>query len=263
MNSALASSAHQAYHDLHMALQRLELNHPPPQFDTARLPSLLSSPGFEHVPVWVFSSRLVHERVVFVSPNVEALTGWPETKVRSAGLRFLYHKLHPEDAPVVLAAAFEVIKMQPDRTPQELRSGTFSFTARMQAPDSSYRWWKSYTVALEVTEEGHIPFHLTWNVDIHDVYKLARPICNLQFTTRDGELRHINLPSQRVDDVYLTGREHQVLRLVARGLTSAEIGDELHISKATVDTHRRHLLEKLGAHNAVDVTLRAAQLGLI
>lgn len=44
----------------------------------------------------------------------------------------------------------------------------------------------------------------------------------------------------------LTEREVEVLRLVARGLTSTEIGRQLFISPRTADTHRNNIIQKLG-----------------
>lgn len=50
--------------------------------------------------------------------------------------------------------------------------------------------------------------------------------------------------------ITLTKREEEILELVAQGLTSNEIADHLFISPRTVETHRAHLMEKLGAKNA-------------
>ena len=52
----------------------------------------------------------------------------------------------------------------------------------------------------------------------------------------------------------LTDREIEILKLVALGLTNAEIGNRLFISPRTVDTHRRNLMQKLGVHSAVELT---------
>lgn len=46
----------------------------------------------------------------------------------------------------------------------------------------------------------------------------------------------------------LTGRERDVLQLIAEGLSSREIALQLHVSRATVDSHRAKLMEKLGIH---------------
>jgi DNA-binding NarL/FixJ family response regulator len=45
-------------------------------------------------------------------------------------------------------------------------------------------------------------------------------------------------------------REHQVLELIAEGLTDQEIADKLHISLSTANSHRKKLLSKLNAKNA-------------
>lgn len=51
----------------------------------------------------------------------------------------------------------------------------------------------------------------------------------------------------------LSDREEEVLLTVARGLTNAEIADELHISLSTVKAHVANLMTKLGARNRVEV----------
>ncbi|MCZ3387816.1 MAG: response regulator transcription factor [Actinomycetia bacterium] len=55
----------------------------------------------------------------------------------------------------------------------------------------------------------------------------------------------------------LTAREEEVLLTVARGLTNAEIADELHISLSTVKTHLAALMGKLGARNRVEIAMWA------
>ena len=47
----------------------------------------------------------------------------------------------------------------------------------------------------------------------------------------------------------LTPREKKVLQLICEGKTSREIAEELFISKTTVDTHRKHIIEKVGCKN--------------
>lgn len=51
----------------------------------------------------------------------------------------------------------------------------------------------------------------------------------------------------------LSRREIEILELVMQGKTSKEIGDYLFISKTTVDTHRRNILEKTGTKSTADL----------
>lgn len=61
----------------------------------------------------------------------------------------------------------------------------------------------------------------------------------------------------------LTNREQEILRLVAQGLSTREIGEKLFISHKTVENHRARIMRKLGLHSAVDMVRYAAKMGLI
>ena len=68
---------------------------------------------------------------------------------------------------------------------------------------------------------------------------------------------------KEIENRILTEREQEVLRLIALGLTNKKIAEKLFISVKTVDTHRTRILQKLGAHTAVDLVRYAIKIGLI
>jgi DNA-binding NarL/FixJ family response regulator len=61
----------------------------------------------------------------------------------------------------------------------------------------------------------------------------------------------------------LTGRETDVLRALATGLTNREIGRSLNIGERTVKTHVSHLLSKLGLQSRTQAALYAVRIGLV
>jgi DNA-binding NarL/FixJ family response regulator len=64
-------------------------------------------------------------------------------------------------------------------------------------------------------------------------------------------------------EVGLSKREREVLECLARGMTTAQVAQELFISENTVKTHVRHILEKLEASNRAEAVSKAIQIGLI
>ena len=63
--------------------------------------------------------------------------------------------------------------------------------------------------------------------------------------------------------VRLTGREAEVLRLIARGCTHVQVAERLGMSALTVGTHVKNAYRKLGVHSAAAAVMRAIQLRLL
>ena len=74
-----------------------------------------------------------------------------------------------------------------------------------------------------------------------------------------------SLTQRGITDRYdaLSEREREVLQLVAEGKSSKEIAVVLSISPATVETHRTHLLQKLGLRNTAEVVRYATRRGIV
>ena len=72
-------------------------------------------------------------------------------------------------------------------------------------------------------------------------------------------------PSPPADDPlrHLTAREREIFGMVVHGASTLAIARELAVSPRTVETHRAHLLRKLGVHCAADLVRFAARNGLL
>ncbi len=93
------------------------------------------------------------------------------------------------------------------------------------------------------------------------------------FTTRvsqmvlDGFLDRDPRPENDANDDegsdVLTGREREVIQLLAEGKTSKEVAVTLNLSVKTAETHRTNLMRKLGLHSVADLTRYAVRNGIV
>jgi len=60
-----------------------------------------------------------------------------------------------------------------------------------------------------------------------------------------------------------TERELEILKLIGQHKTSQEIADELNLSKHTINTHRKNILEKVGLHKSSELIVFARENGLV
>ena len=73
---------------------------------------------------------------------------------------------------------------------------------------------------------------------------------------------HISPPTPPKEFKELSERERDVFRMMARGLSNAEIGNELHISETTVKTHVTHILQKLNLRDRFLAVVLEYQTGI-
>lgn len=74
-----------------------------------------------------------------------------------------------------------------------------------------------------------------------------------EFELDEGNLRELGV----------TPREHEILGLIAEGLSNRQIADRLFVAESTVKTHAYRLFDKLGARRRVQAVQRGRELGLI
>jgi DNA-binding NarL/FixJ family response regulator len=81
----------------------------------------------------------------------------------------------------------------------------------------------------------------------------------------DAYIRYVQSAKAGELDVVetLTPREREVLHLAAQGCANAEIAKRLSLSARTVETHRAHMMRKLGLHSQVDLARFALERGIL
>jgi PAS domain S-box-containing protein len=137
----------------------------------------------------------------------------------------------------------------------------------MQAQTTHGLRWLNISVMTVEVNNTTIPY------SIHIVRAIDMPK-KLEMLLRDFVVSETALPAEEVkailsstrspsNQVELTDREREVLRLLAKGMTTAAIAERLGISRTTVKNHVQHILSKLNAHSRLEAIRRAEHAGLI
>ncbi|MGH9930105.1 MAG: LuxR C-terminal-related transcriptional regulator [Pyrinomonadaceae bacterium] len=137
----------------------------------------------------------------------------------------------------------------------------------LQVETANGKQWCNASVLVAENGSSINPFalHIIRPIDLRK---------RLEILVRDFVVTNTNVPVQEAvalisstrsvaRDAELTDRELEILRLLGKGSTTAQVADLLHISRTTVNNHVQHILRKLGAHNRLEAIRRAERAGLI
>lgn len=177
---------------------------------------------------------IARDRCSYISPEIEALTGNQESWYRGRRSRhFLRKVLHPADFHTFY---MDVILSPPkddspkDQAPQEYSFDLKCFSMRIAHKDSY--WVPSQVELIRVfRNEGKRPYLLLACLHIEQ----ANPVLH--------ELLYSAL----------TPREKEILQLISNGDSSKVIADKLNISRETVVSHRKNLIQKFSVKNSVEL----------
>lgn len=144
---------------------------------------------------------------------------------------------------VLLLTTFDM----PDLVVEGMRAGASGFLLK----DSSA---EQLSAAVRAAAEGQV---------LLQGQSAAGLLAGLARSSSPGEAPQPERPAPPAQDFGLTEREQDVLRLIARGLSNAEIAQHLVVSEATVKTHINHIFAKLGARDRAQALVLAQQHKLV
>ncbi len=162
-----------------------------------------------------------------------------------------YHQrfFNPEDASYYVPKIMDLLERNTDET--------FTFFQQVRTIHSlDWRWYMS-SVKILLRDEKNKPL-LTLTISF--------PVNNIpQVTAKAKRLLDENdfLRKHSLEYSKLGKRESEILKLIAMGKSSVEIGEELCISSATADTHRKNIKLKLKTNSFYELCLYARAFDLI
>jgi DNA-binding CsgD family transcriptional regulator len=195
----------------------------------------------------------------FTSREIERVLGYVPSEF-SIGV--IMEKAHQDDRPHFLNFENKAGEFFATLPIEKLMKYKIRYDYRIQKKDGTYIRILQQSTVIEHDENGGITRTLVVHTDITHLKPEGEPVFSI--IGLDGEPSYINIDVEKVFSVskeFLSRREKQVLSSLIEGKSSKEIGDILHISKQTVDKHRKNMIAKNGLKNTAELVSQAIKKG--
>jgi DNA-binding CsgD family transcriptional regulator len=199
------------------------------------------------------------QRVVFVTPTIQSVLGYSPDEIDHP--QFLYDLIHPDDRESVCMATAKSLLCGPRYAFLKPFDCTFSIDYRIRRRAGTYTRILRQTTLLCRDRLGNMHLTLAHCTDLGQRQLGVTPT----FSYTGPSLPGFSFPDDELMNLSgtLTPREQEIVRLVAEGLRSSEIAERLAISPHTVNTHRRKMMDKIGARNTAQLIVYAQERGYL
>ncbi len=185
--------------------------------------------------------------MVDCSNNSCAFLGINKDEIHNLGFKYLLKIIHPEN----ISAVYRFIKYYKDPANYDK---TFSHTFYIKTANN-WEWTYASVKPAIFKEDGSVKYLLAIGCSINDLLKSKD---QLKVFTKNQNFFDKNIDKY----LSLTEREKEILKLISDEFSSNEIASQLSISPYTVDTHRKHLIEKLDVKSSIGLAKYALLFNL-
>jgi DNA-binding CsgD family transcriptional regulator len=201
----------------------------------------------------------------FVGKQQELLSGVPNDEFIAGGVESFLRRVHPADLPVIVHEVYgDFVSWFRQRDASISKEQlVFQYNYRFLNRHDRYSNVMEHVYVQEVDSNGDIALLLGNVIHLGDGDIL--PIKSAMNLHRNDIVETVAMKTYNTisGSFKLTRREMDILKNLASGKTSKEIGAQLFISQHTVNTHRRNLLNKMNCSSVVEMVQLAFRAGFI
>lgn len=212
----------------------------------------------------VYLASCVFNEYVFVGESFRRITGHSSAVLLHHGLDRWGEMVHPDDMEGVLNRMVrEILVVQAAEHDPGVSPRPFSVEYRLKHASGGWIWVRDTKCVVSLREGGHIDMVLGSLEDITSIKRYEASFFagegeDKVYSSRVVELWKELRDLRQHDQPTITRREKEVLGLIGEGMSSKQIAYHLRISINTVESHRRHLIEKFQATNSVELIRKAS-----
>lgn len=198
-------------------------------------------------------TNTVEQRFEYISKNFTACTGLSRDKMMQGGMNYFWSLFHPEDISLWLDCLKDLMAFTMNELDDNQRKRmSYTWNYRIKNGAEKYITIIQNTTPLQFDSQNKPIIGLAHYTVLSEDVKMDICACAKYLNAQNEyeTLFYKNISSQNILD-FVSNRERDIIRLLLINKTSTEISESLHISKHTVDTHRRNILKKLGLNSTV------------
>jgi DNA-binding CsgD family transcriptional regulator len=200
----------------------------------------------------------------YLSGNFAKTFGFDLEEAEKEGNAYFDSRIHEDDYLRGMKAGTFYLNYSMQLSPEEKKKLKFVGEYRMRNGNNKIIRVIEQHQILELDPEGNMWLGLGV-MDISPDQDMNAPYRCRMINYHTGEIHELpeNFFTDNTSTPKLSGREKEILKLIATGLLSKEIADQLYISVHTVNTHRQKILEKLNADNTMEAVELARRVGIL
>ncbi|WP_162796017.1 LuxR C-terminal-related transcriptional regulator [Pedobacter nanyangensis] len=216
---------------------------------------------FQPGEFYYYIANIAQVEMEFISDGVTKTLGIGKEEF---SIEYIFDCIHPEDKGRFILHEQKVTDFFNILPAEKTLKYKVSYDYRLRCKDGSYKWILQQVITIQSTEDGAVIRVMGVHTDITHLKTDNRP-SGLSFLGLDGEPSYCNVDVGQtlllLSKEIFSKREKEVLRLIIEGRSSREIADTLHISRYTVDSHRKKILFKSNCKNLVELGARCIREG--
>lgn len=173
---------------------------------------------------------------------------------------------HPDDIPFVMKAEQIVIEKMLEIGLDHQLFTKASYCFRMKTANGNYELFHHQAIPTLEDENGHLIQSINIHTNIHHITTQNPHTVLVSGIGPRNDFHQMKIEDELLPQhscMNLTKRETEVISLIAKGYSGAEISKMLILSEHTVRTHRRNILAKTNSRNSKELVKKAFEWGLV
>lgn len=219
----------------------------------------------EHIALVENSSLTIYDmfqkKYVFVRNRFRDLIDYDESAASAEGYSYFFTLMHPDDISFVLDTSIKAIEFMQNVPADNRKDFKTIFEFRLRDSKGKYIRFIQQLVNLELDFKGNMWLILIL-MDVNPNQQGSKSLLRSTVNIRTGRIYQF-AEERDEKNSQLSKREIEILGLIAKGMASKEIAEQLYLSVNTVNNHRQRIIEKMDVNNTSEALTYAMRIGII